>query len=118
MCNCCGNNNNNGNNNVEAASTGAVCCYADNPFLSDRRVCCDCDGTCCGCFDSNRRDCFWPEFTHPSWLCCDILYSCAKLPENVCGMEDPINAEDRWDRNACKKCKKDKKDDKRKRDRD
>ena len=56
---------------------GLDCCYADNPFIPEKRICCN--GDCCGLYDSKRRDCFWPDFTHPEWLCCRVLYGCRAL---------------------------------------
>lgn len=100
-CSCC--NNCSANSDTEDTND-VICCYPDNPFIGKYRVCCDCNGSCCGCFESNTRDCFWPEFSHPTWLCCELLYSCDSLecPEK----ERPIKAEDRFDDGICKKCRK------------
>jgi len=55
---------------------GLNCCHIVNPFTANPRICCDCNGRCCARFNADRRDCFWPEFTHPKWLCCRTLYGC------------------------------------------
>lgn len=55
---------------------GLDCCEPENPFGSRRRICCDCDGDLCAEYDEENRDCFWPDFCHPTWLCCRILYGC------------------------------------------
>lgn len=36
--------------------------------------CCDKNGCCCW-YPAKCRNDFWPEFTHPRWLCCVDLYS-------------------------------------------
>lgn len=56
-----------------------ICCHPENPFAPRKRICCDCGGRCCSRFDETSRDCFWPDFTHPTWLCCRILYGCDPL---------------------------------------
>ncbi len=38
------------------------------------RWCCDNSGMCC-MYPCQCRNPFWPEFTHPRWLCCKNLYS-------------------------------------------
>ena len=40
------------------------------------RMCCDQDGTC-GMYPEACRNTFWPDFSHPRWLCCKDLY-CAR----------------------------------------
>jgi len=35
--------------------------------------CCDANG-CCGLYLRCCRNPFWPEFAHPTWLCCRDLY--------------------------------------------
>ena len=40
------------------------------------RLCCDQNG-CCGMYPESCRNSFWPEFSHPRWLCCKDLY-CAR----------------------------------------
>jgi len=35
--------------------------------------CCDQNG-CCALYQRCCRNPFWPEFSHPSWLCCRDLY--------------------------------------------
>lgn len=42
---------------------------------TQKRLCCNCDGSC-ECFESNRRNPFWPDFTHPRTLSCQELYCC------------------------------------------
>lgn len=37
------------------------------------QMCCDQNG-CCKLYSKCCRNTFWPEFSHPRWLCCDILY--------------------------------------------
>jgi hypothetical protein len=61
------------------------CCHCESPFNPDKRICCDGDENCRR-FDEECRDCFWPNFSHPTWLCCDILYGCCrKEHENIEG---------------------------------
>lgn len=52
------------------------CCFSTPPFVPECRACTDigCKGV--RYFPQARRDCFWPVFTHPRWLCCKILYCC------------------------------------------
>ena len=40
------------------------------------RLCCD-QNDCCGMYPESCRNSFWPEFSHPRWLCCKDLY-CAR----------------------------------------
>ena len=55
---------------------GLNCCHCESPFTDHRRICCDEDGELCREFDEECRDCFWPFFSHPRWLCCRVLYGC------------------------------------------
>lgn len=55
---------------------GLICCHCENPITDERRICCNEDGEGCRFFDEECRDCFWPDFTHPRWLPCRILYGC------------------------------------------
>jgi hypothetical protein len=82
--------------------SGLICCHPENPFGNKKRICCDCDGECCRHFDEDRRDCFWPDFTHPSWLCCRILYGCD--PFRRCPF-DPDDEEEDKDRDHTCHCK-------------
>lgn len=61
-------------------AAGLDCCHRFNPFSSNKRFCCDCGGRFCACYKEDTRDCFWPDFTHPRWLCCRVLYGCPHLP--------------------------------------
>lgn len=38
------------------------------------RLCCDQNG-CCRIYPCTWRNSFWPEFSHPRWLCCRDLYN-------------------------------------------
>ena len=44
-------------------------CQEEVPY----RLCCDENGRCCR-YPANWRNSFWPEFSHPRWLCCQDLY--------------------------------------------
>ena len=55
--------------NTVEASTVPVCSHRH----PTRRCCCD-DGVCRQ-YDASRRDPFWPEFAHPTWLPCAKLYN-------------------------------------------
>lgn len=65
--------------------SGLDCCHSINPFTKNPRICCDCDRRCCAEFKPEDRDCFWPEFAHPTWLCCHVLYGC---DQNHCPFEE------------------------------
>ena len=54
-------------------SCEGIACKQDSCAMS-RRICCNRDGTCC-LYPEHCRDGFWPEFSHPRWLCCKDLYS-------------------------------------------
>jgi hypothetical protein len=56
---------------------GLNCCHCESPFTFDKRICCNNDDDCHH-FEEECRDCFWPEFSHPTWLCCEILYGCCR----------------------------------------
>ena len=60
-----------------ANTLGLNCCHCTSPFIDDPRLCCDQNGVCCN-YDQSKRDCFWPIFTHPRWLCCRVLYCCRR----------------------------------------
>lgn len=47
------------------------------------RLCCDRDGSCC-LYPARCRDGFWPEFSHPRWLCCKDLYSGENHYDSCC----------------------------------
>lgn len=59
-----------------------ICCRCVNPFTENPRLCCDCGG--CARFPAADRDCFWPEFSHPRWLCCRVLYGCGRPDPGPC----------------------------------
>ena len=44
----------------------------DSP-QTEYEMCCDQNG-CCKLYSKCCRNLFWPEFSHPRWLCCDLLY--------------------------------------------
>ncbi len=52
------------------------CCHAAPPFTPTCRACTDLGCRGVRFFSQTRRDCFWPIFSHPQWLCCRILYCC------------------------------------------
>ena len=54
------------------------CCCSEPPFTPEKRLCCDHDGEDCHFFRQKCRDCFWPDFSHPTWLCCRVLYGCCR----------------------------------------
>ena len=63
-------------------SCQGVACKQDSCAMS-RRICCDRDGTCC-LYPEHCRDGFWPEFSHPRWLCCKDLYSGENHYDSCC----------------------------------
>lgn len=60
---------------------GLRCCHNENPFTGKFRICCDRDFDDCRRFREEDRDCFWPDFTHPRWLRCRILFGCRNRDE-------------------------------------
>ncbi|MDD6034215.1 MAG: hypothetical protein PUC47_12205 [Oscillospiraceae bacterium] len=48
-------------------------CSSAHSSESALRKCCDANGCCCY-YPVRCRNPFWPEFTHPRWLCCTELY--------------------------------------------
>jgi hypothetical protein len=72
---------------------GLICCHCENPFSNGKRRCKDPDGDRFRIFNEKCRDCFWPLFTHPEWLCCDTLFGCCRDEddrlEGIEGDEDP-----------------------------
>lgn len=48
----------------------------ERPAEVTMRRCCDQNG-CCGMFPEKCRNIYWPDFSHPRWLCCKDLY-CAR----------------------------------------
>ena len=65
---------------VSGCRPNSDCCWYPVDVTSDNgrqmRLCCDQSG-CCGMFPEDCRNTFWPEFSHPRWLCCKDLY-CAR----------------------------------------
>ncbi|HIT09079.1 MAG TPA: hypothetical protein IAB55_08340 [Candidatus Merdivicinus faecavium] len=64
-----------------SVSPSADCDDPDVPVLNaccekshKCRLCCDQNG-CCRIYPCTWRNSFWPEFTHPRWLCCRDLYN-------------------------------------------
>ncbi len=51
---------------------GLRCCRCISPFSPKVRRCFDPLAERPRFFREECRDCFWPIFTHPGWLCCDI----------------------------------------------
>jgi hypothetical protein len=64
---------------------GLICCHCESPFSPRRRICINPGSKRREFFREECRDCFWPLFTHPEWLCCRTLYGC-------CRKEDPCEA--------------------------
>ncbi len=61
---------------LSANSNTNDCSPLEHSLVCERKVerCCDQDG-CCALYPANCRNEFWPEFSHPRWLCCKDLYS-------------------------------------------
>ncbi len=69
-----------------SACPSADCDDPDVPLVRDC-ACCGCGGIAAGCrlccdqngncriYPCTWRNSFWPEFTHPRWLCCKDLYN-------------------------------------------
>jgi len=51
------------------------------------RLCCDNSGCCC-LYPASCRNKFWPEFSHPRWLCCKDLYDGGGEPCYDCCEEE------------------------------
>lgn len=83
-----------------ARIAGLDCCHPVNPFGNRKRICCDFNGTCCAHYPEDSRDCFWPDFTHPRWLKCRILYGCKPLS---CG-RGFVDADRHFDENERRRC--------------
>ena len=57
---------------------GLDCCGSQPPFTPEKRICFAPGTDRPRFFRQECRDCFWPDFTHPTWLCCDTLYGCCR----------------------------------------
>ncbi|CDZ24291.1 hypothetical protein CCDG5_1176 [[Clostridium] cellulosi] len=86
---------------------GLDCCHPVNPLGKRERICCDFDGRVCAHFPEDSRDCFWPDFTHPRWLRCRILYGCKPLVPLGKDFSDPDRHDGRHHnrRHNCRCCR-------------
>lgn len=57
------------------------------------RLCCDENGCCC-MYPASCRNRFWPEFSHPRWLCCKDLYDGGGEPCYDCCPEEEASPEE------------------------
>ena len=55
------------------SNTPCECIPIEQPSQPEYEMCCDQNG-CCKMYSKLCRNQFWPEFSHPRWLCCDMLY--------------------------------------------
>lgn len=64
--------------NCPGRFAGLDCCHAEPPFTPEKRLCVNPGDDRPCIFRQECRDCFWPIFTHPRWLCCETLYGCCR----------------------------------------
>lgn len=69
------------------------CCETESTAENELQRCCDQNGCCC-LYPAGCRNPYWPEFTHPRWLCCKDLYSGdSKSCYDCCADEEEAAAE-------------------------
>lgn len=83
------------NEDQDCDPCAGIACKKDSCGVS-RRLCCDRNGTCC-LYPESCRDGFWPEFSHPRWLCCKDLYSGENHYNSCCSENDSCSCEESED---------------------